>query len=397
MIMMMGKIKLYWRASIFFENRLLSVEFSLRNPTPKRWRLRSSPATDQLHVGARISLYGLSLFEITRKMSFEGDEAKENFFETPELVEMLLPFLNAKDTMNLAQSQLLNIKILQGPLIWNKLIRRTLRNPPDENLCDLDRVWLIEYMLGSRSLKPLIHILKIMKDHRPSQLDLLNLICERWPSKKPEQVVALHCSSNQTKLVSPLGFMLLEEVEGAFGSTEQCVGRINTDGRLYYGVLEGKLLPSLSARVARQREMVQRVEMKAIDVGYGGETLDRFATLVDGCQSMRVQDLRVDNPLELDEEDWSKLRRTLVSDQVSFSCFSPARDAILGRIIRQTTEGRPPARREDLRAIWDLTEDKWDVFTCTYSPGDNRYGNTYFHKDMGDEDWKRLEQLLDTG
>ena len=72
-------------------------------------------------------------------MSFEGDEAKEKFLETPELVEMLLPFLNAKDTKNLAQSQLLNIKILQGPLIWNKLIRRTLRNPPDENLFDLDR------------------------------------------------------------------------------------------------------------------------------------------------------------------------------------------------------------------------------------------------------------------
>ena len=122
----MGKIKLYWRASILFENRLPSAEFSLRNPTPKRWRLQSSPATDQLHVGASFSLYGLSLFEITRKMSFEGDEAKENFFETPELVEMLLPFLNAKDAKNLAQSQLLNIKILQGPLVWNKLIRRTL-------------------------------------------------------------------------------------------------------------------------------------------------------------------------------------------------------------------------------------------------------------------------------
>ena len=55
-------------------------------------------------MGASFSLYGLSLFEITRKMSFEGDEAKEKFLETPELVEMLLPFLNAKDTMNLAQS-----------------------------------------------------------------------------------------------------------------------------------------------------------------------------------------------------------------------------------------------------------------------------------------------------
>ena len=51
-----------------------------------------------------------------------------------------------------------------------------------------------------------------------------------------------------------------------------------------------------------------------------------------------------------------------------------------------------PARREDLRAIWDLTEDHWEVYTWI---SDERYGSTYFYKNKGDADWKRFEQLLD--
>ena len=59
-------------------------------------------------------------------MSSAGDEAMEKFWKTPELVEMLLPFLNAKNTLNLARTRLFNIQILQGSLVWNKLIRRTV-------------------------------------------------------------------------------------------------------------------------------------------------------------------------------------------------------------------------------------------------------------------------------
>ena len=53
------------------------------------------------------------------------------FLETPELVEMLLPFLNAENTLALVQSGVINIKTLQGTLAWRKLIRRTI--PSDKN------------------------------------------------------------------------------------------------------------------------------------------------------------------------------------------------------------------------------------------------------------------------
>ena len=51
-------------------------------------------------------------------MSSKGSEALSKFLETPELVEMLLPFLNAENTLAFAQYGVINIKILQGrPLI----------------------------------------------------------------------------------------------------------------------------------------------------------------------------------------------------------------------------------------------------------------------------------------
>ena len=53
---------------------------------------------------------------------------------------------------------------------------------------------------------------------------------------------------------------------------------------------------------------------------------------------------------------------------------------------------KTPARREDLKAIWDLTEDFWEVGVHI---NEGKYGHTYFYKDMGDDDWRRIEQLLD--
>ena len=104
-----------------------------------------------------------------------------------------------------------------------------------------------------RALAPLIQILKMMKDHKSSELDLLNLICEKYPSSRPGEVITLSSSSDQTKLVSPLGFLLLEEVEAALGSTEQWIQQIQID-QPTPGLLESHWLSPLSSRVLRQKD-----------------------------------------------------------------------------------------------------------------------------------------------
>ena len=159
-------------------------------------------------------------------MSSEGSEALSKFLETPELVEMLLPFLNAENTLALAQSGVINIKTLQGTLAWRKLIRRTI--PSDKNPFFNHAG---EIQNREDEVAPLIEILMMMQDCKSSRLDLLNLICERFPptSEEGEAVTLLSSTSSQTKTVSPLGFFLLEEVEGALGSKEYQVEEIKMD------------------------------------------------------------------------------------------------------------------------------------------------------------------------
>ena len=305
------------------------------------------------------------------------DEAVEKFWNTPELVEMLLPCLSAGDIVNLVRVGLLNVKILQKLVVWNKLIKRNF--PPAAQPT---------FGVLIARVDSLVAILKMMKDHQLCLLALLDLICQRFPSSDSTNVVTLSCSNNDTKLVSPKGFTLLEEVEGALGSTEHKVERIQIHLEFVTTELYRRWLAALSARVARQQQLVQLVEIDHISVSDREETLDQFATVVENCATMRVRRVEVTAPLK----DWSKLRRSLCSPQVSLFRFKPARDAILGQLGGEDLEGTAPAKREDLRAIWDVTLLSWFVKTWI---DEDRWGITIFYKDQGDELWGRFEHLLD--
>ena len=64
----------------------------------------------------------------------------------------------------------------------------------------------------------------------------------------------------------------------------------------------------------------------------------------------------------------------------------------------QTTEDRATQLLSSIQfklshaTIWDLTEDFWEVGVHI---NEGKYGDTYFYEDRGDDDWKRIEQLLD--
>ena len=311
-------------------------------------------------------------------MAMVEDEAVEKFWNTPELAEQLLPCLSARDVLNLVRVGLLNIKILQKLVVWNKLIKRNF--PPAAQP--------IFGVLMTR-VDSLVDILKMMENHQPCLLATLDLICSRFPSSSDSSsVVTLSCPNNDTKLLSPDGFTLLEEVEGALGSTEHKIERIHIIH--FTNEVERRWLPALSARMARQQQLVQLVEIAYIAVSRGEETLDQFAKVVENCSTMRVISVGVSAPLK----DWSKLRRSLCSPQVSLFCFETARSAILEQLGGVAQEGKAPAKKEDLRAIWDVTERIWIVYTWI---DDDREGDTYFYKnqDIGDGDWGRFEHLMD--
>ena len=73
------------------------------------------------------------------------------------------------------------------------------------------------------------------------------------------EAVKMTCPNHTSHKVSPLGFLLLEEVEGALGSAEQSVQWLGV------AELEGILLSSLGARMRRQHHGV-RIKMDLTDI-----------------------------------------------------------------------------------------------------------------------------------
>ena len=71
-------------------------------------------------------------------------QASVKFWETPELIEKLLPYLDLKSTVRLAQTHEMTQNILQRRCIWNKLVRRSCpfieRGNPFGPLYQLGRV-----------------------------------------------------------------------------------------------------------------------------------------------------------------------------------------------------------------------------------------------------------------
>ena len=160
-------------------------------------------------------------------MSCVKSEAENQFWETPELVDMLLTFLDLQSTLHLAQNHEVTWKILQGSFAWNKLIRRTCVSG-DQNMFYYSTESL-EMKHKVDAMRLLVAILKLMRDPKAKMLDLLNTICQRCPIipswARCFTTVTIGRSTRDHEVVLA-DFLLLEENEGAFGTTEQDVKAI---------------------------------------------------------------------------------------------------------------------------------------------------------------------------
>ena len=158
-------------------------------------------------------------------MDSKGCEAERKFWKTPELVERLLQFLDVESTSRLAQSHVRTLNILEGGWVWNKFIKRIC--PYD----DEDNEGVKEPEKKLYVIKTLVAILKLMKDPQALLIDLLELICERCCSKgTPGQmslVNVLCCCQSEPHILPMEAFVHLEEVEGAFGTTNQRIVSTN--------------------------------------------------------------------------------------------------------------------------------------------------------------------------
>ena len=195
-------------------------------------------------------------FEFNRKM--EQSEAEHRFLKLPELIERLISLLNPFTTLRLLQSGVVDKETLQKSLslkAWTKLVRKS-------SYIHLDNV------------SHLVKILKLLKLEEPSTflLPLLDQICKSGPSHPNESEVQVICPcSSEPHLITPEAFLILEEVEGAFGTREQSIKTILTCNTLFRGerynpsvfgiAFSEAFLSATCSRLSRQREIVNRVPL----------------------------------------------------------------------------------------------------------------------------------------
>ena len=117
------------------------------------------------------------------------------FWMTPELVENLLSFLDPASILALAKTHPLTREVLQRGLNWTRFLERscpkqsfTLRPrfqrllPPDQPWTHKLRIVSLMEHYASEDLEPIIEILMIIGKPESHLLQLLDLICENFPS-----------------------------------------------------------------------------------------------------------------------------------------------------------------------------------------------------------------------
>ena len=98
-----------------------------------------------------------------------------NFWKNPQLAEKLISFLDTGSLRCLAEAHKLSLKTLQRASVWNKLLSRTF-------LCRLRNETMLEEEALLAKASALAEILKMFEESKPLRLDLLHMICKRFPS-----------------------------------------------------------------------------------------------------------------------------------------------------------------------------------------------------------------------
>ena len=169
---------------------------------------------------------------------------------------MLLPFLDLQSTLDLAQNHKVTRKILESSTAWKKLIRRS---------CVSDQNFYTFEPKHEDAARLHLAMLKLMKDPKANMLDLLDAICQRFPENRVVGglsggfgAVTISCPTHRdSHRVLSSDFCLLEEIEGAFGTTIQDVVAVRAGGN--GSCLEEPLLSALSARLSRQQKKLTSI------------------------------------------------------------------------------------------------------------------------------------------
>ena len=276
------------------------------------------------------------------------EDAGTKFWRMPELVEKLLGYLDEVSILCIVEVKLLNVEVLQAAskgTSKSKLIRMVLGFEPvqtfEQQRTKVQRI--------SKTL------LAQLDSPQPLLLQLLHVICAEHKYVKgrwEDSAIRISCPTHTYHSVSPNGFILLEDCEGAVGSMEQRIRKIELmidyDGRSDLSN-SNTLLLALVSRVTRQLVAVETlrwygpgfgvVPKPKLNVSSKDHAVALNALLQRCDRLLNVGTVHVYGELEM--EGWEALAKALQKHP----CHA---EGIISR-----KEWMLQARREDLRTIWE--------------------------------------------
>ena len=323
--------------------------------------------------------------------------AELKFWSNPELVAALFPFLDGDSMSKLAQAHQLATRILQdNPLLWKILVKRCC--PFSERRPNHEPCWTrwVYDLLGS--FKPdvtnLTDILRQMKDPKQSMLELLHVICERFPPVFDDayinhwghgypsadvEFVQLKCPCPRSPhQVSQLGFLLLEEVEGAFGSAEQIIER------LQIASFDETWLTALNSRVSRQSVLVKKVAVGQFYCETDEELED--LSLINNCSFVINLDTILCNGSGVGGEGIGTIARLLPDLNARVRCLHAQKDSLEeggAKVLRTICDALGSASNEGMFFLSDEVDPESDIEIA-------------WKTEAGKEkQWKRMAEILD--
>ena len=278
-------------------------------------------------------------------VSISKDGAERTFWRNPELVEMLLPFLDSGSTKSLAEAHPLTLQVLGKPIVWGKLIKRTF--PVHEKFESVDKARGAPMAPEKTKARSLAGILSLAKDRaQPCRLekDLIEAICMRFPyiSGPHSNWVNINSLCPQTWMyqVSSWGFLILEEVEAILSTGEVRVLNVDSHG------LKEPFLSALSSRALTQQKKLEILEYDYVELN-SEKSVEAWAALIERSENIPNNELDIYVEEEIGTGGWATILRELErlsgTGGMQISVISDRRAMTAGR-------------KEDMRAIWKLAE-----------------------------------------
>ena len=325
----------------------------------------------------------------------------------PELVEKLLEYLDEISILSIVGVKLLTVEVLKTasgtskrfkPKPLGKLIRKALGfgqpQTLEEERTKVQRI--------SRTL------LAQLGSPQPLLQEFLDVICaeHKYVTGRlgHEYVIRMSCPLHTYHSVSAQGFILLEDCEGAIGSTEQRIRKIELAGcieqslisRIRDGYIRDTLLSSLVSRVTRQLVPVETLSWysNTLEVGSKDQAV-AFNSLLQKCDRvLNVATVRVCGDLQM--EGWEALALALQKHR----CHAKAIVSSKKRMLQ--------ARREDLRTIWEAMPGRPNrLRSCWAVEGKDMESNVHVEKrfdktsvglkaeEKSERAWAELQEFLD--